>query len=46
MIATNIAENTFMYMYSYCKDCKCWHSKYDKCTDVQRDRANKDNKDN
>ena len=28
--------------YGYCRDCKCWHSKFDDCADVQRDKANKD----
>ena len=28
--------------YGYCRDCKCWHSKYDKCSDIQNDRLNKD----
>ena len=27
--------------YGYCKDCKCWHSKFDKCSDVQADKARK-----
>lgn len=25
--------------YSYCNDCKCWHSRFDDCADVQADRA-------
>lgn len=28
--------------YSYCKDCKCWHSVYDKCSDVQKRKKLKD----
>lgn len=46
MIATNSLSNTFIYMYSYCKDCGIWHSKYDNCSDIQGDRANNDNKKN
>ncbi len=35
-------DYTFIYNeYSYCHDCKCWHSSYDKCADVQKDRVNK-----
>lgn len=40
----NRIYNVYIYMeYSYCKNCQCWHSKYDNCTDVQKDKLNKDN---
>lgn len=41
ILPTKYTNNTFIYMYSYCKDCGCWHSKYDNCADIQKDKASK-----